>query len=302
MRLVEHLVYGSTIADAAGGCLGEAMQAEADLGALAALVRNAMIADLPKATESGIALLEQRAALTSDCQALLAALPPMADILRYGEARAGTVAHLAGLMPRIVVQAALALSYAARNLDADAAGKLRGAILAADGAIQLAQLEADVAETWHAALRKLLDDDQATRLVAGVAARLLYEADLLSAEEAAALLARMLSPGTPVAEAAGFFEGFLQGAGQRLIHDTPLREAVDAWLTSLEEEPFVANLPLFRRIFSALDRSERRRLMDAALGRGGTAARGYRLLPGAAAAWPAHEARIIALMQAGAPR
>ncbi|NLS28490.1 hypothetical protein S2M10_35000 [Sphingomonas sp. S2M10] len=301
VRLVENLVHGATIADAAGARLGEAMRAETDLGALAALVRSAMIADLPHATEAGIALLERRAALTSDCQALLAALPPMADVLRYGEARSGTVEHLAGLMPRIVVQAALALPYAARNLDADAAGTMRGAILAAEGAIQLAQLAPDIVATWHDALRKLSDDDQATRLVAGAAARLLYEAEPLTADEAAALLARMLSPGTPVAEAAGFFEGFLEGAGQRLIHDTALREAVDAWFTGLEEESFVANLPLFRRVFAALDRNERRRLMDAALGRSGTHARGYRLLPGAAAIWPAHEARVLALMT-GAPQ
>jgi hypothetical protein len=205
-------------------------------------------------------------------------------------------------MPRIVVQAALALPYAARNLDAEAAAKLRSAILAAERAIQLAELEADVVATWREALRRLLADDQATRLLAGAAARLLYEAEKLSADEAAALLARMLSPGAPVAEAAGFFEGFLEGAGQRLIHDAPLREAVDAWLIGLDEEAFTANLPLFRRVFAALDKSERRRLMDAALGRGGSGARGYRLLPGAEALWPAHEARVLALLQAGAPR
>ena len=100
----------------------------------------------------------------------------------------------------------------------------------------------------------------------------------------------------PVAEAAGYFEGFLEGAGQRLIHDTALREAVDAWLSTLEEDAFVANLPLFRRVFSAFDLHERRRLMDAALGRSGNGPRGYRLLRGAAAIWPAHEARVIALM------
>ena len=239
-----------------------------------------MIADLPRATEFGIAALEEKAALTSDCQALLAALPPMADILRYGEARAGTVEHLASLMPRIVVQAALALPYAARNLDAAAAGKLRGAILAADSAIQLAELEADVVAGWRDALQALLRDNQATRLVAGTAARLLYEVELLTAEQASDLLPRMLSPGTPVAEAAGFFEGFFEGAGQRLIHDAALRGAVDGWLMALDEEAFTANLPLFRRVFSALDPAERRRLMDALFERRGGGAKGYRLIAG----------------------
>lgn len=301
VRLVENLVHGSTIADAAAGRLGEAMAAEPDLGELAGLVRSAMIADLPRATETGIALLERRAALTSDGLTLLTALPPMADILRYGEARSGTTRHLGDLMPRIVVQAALTFPYAARQLDAEAAGDLRAAILAADGAIQLAQLGSDIVTTWHEALGKLFKDDPVTRLVAGTAARLLYEAEKLAAQDAATLLARMLSPGTPIAEAAGFFEGFLEGAGERLIHDRPLREAVDGWLSTLDEDNFVASLPLFRRVFSALDRSERRRLMDAALGRYDWGARGYGSLPGAAALWPAHEARVLALMTGATP-
>lgn len=302
VRLVENLLYGSTIAEAAGGRLIEAMGKETELSALASLVRDAMIADLSRATECGIAALETKAALTSDGQALLSALPPMADILRYGEARVGTVEHLAALMPRIVVQAALALPYTARSLDATAAAKLRGAIIAADAAIQLAQLDGDIVTTWRDALSSLLRDDRATRLIAGSAARLLYEAELLAADRAAELMARMLSPGTPVAEAAGFFEGFFDGAGQRLIHDAALRGAVDAWLMALDDDAFVANLPLFRRVFSALDRTERRRLMDALFARHSGGAKGYRLVADAAAIWPTHQARVIELLTSGAAR
>jgi hypothetical protein len=302
VRLVENLVYGSTIAEAAAGRVMEAMRSAGELVALAALTRSAMIADLPHAVEFGVAALEVKAALTGDCQALLAALPPMADILRYGEARAGTVDHLSTLMPRIVVQASLTLPYVARNLDAEAAGKLRSATLAADGAIQLAELETDVVANWRDALRALLRDDQATPLVAGTAARLLYEAELLTAGDAADLLGRMLSPGRAVGEAAGFFEGFFEGAGQRLIHDAPLRGAVDTWLMALEEDAFTANLPLFRRVFSALDRSERRRLMDALFDRSGSRAKDYQLIADAGEIWPKHEARVIDLLKSGAPR
>jgi hypothetical protein len=281
----------------------EAMGAEPDLGALAALARTAMVADLGKAVAFGIDALERKAALTSDCPALLAALPPMADMLRYGEARAGAAEHLVALMPRIVIEAALALPYAARNLDADAGTALRSALLAADKAIQLAELDAEIDAQWHDALGRLLKDNQATRLIAGVAARLLYEADLLAADDAAGLLSRMLSPGTPVGEAAGFFEGFFAGAGQRLIHDAPLRGAVDAWLMALEGEDFTASLPLFRRVFAVLDRTERRRLIDALFERRGAGgADGYRLVSGAATIWPALEARVIELLNAGALR
>lgn len=300
VRLVEHLVYGATVAEAANARLAEAMQAEPDLGALAELVRTATTADLPAAAGFGIAALERKAALTSDCDTLLAALPPMADILRYGEARAGTATHLAALMPRIAVQAALALPYAARNLDADAAAKLRARLLAADEAIRLAALDAETLAGWHAALRQLAGDAQATRLVAGAAAWLLYEAELLAVEEAALLLERMLSPGTPVADAAGFFEGFFAGSGQRLLHDTPLRSAVDRWLLSLDDDAFTQHLPLFRRVFSELDRMQRRRLLAAALGRGSAGESAWRLIPGAAELWPQHMARVLDILNAGA--
>ncbi len=302
VRLIENLVHGSTIAEAASGRLIEAIEAQPTLAALAQLVRSAMIADLPRAIDIGIAALEEKSALTSDCQSLLVALPPMADLVRYGEARAGAADHLGALMPRIAVQAALALPYAARNLDGEAASALRDAMLGADGAIRLAELAADIAERWHDALRQLLRDDQATRSIVGVAARLLYEGELIGANDTADLLGRMLSPGTPVAEAAGFFEGFFTGTGQRLIHDTALRGAVDGWLLSLDGEVFTENLPLFRRVFAMLDRSERRRLMDALLGKSGGGIAGYRLIADAGALWPEHQARAMALLEAGMRR
>ena len=68
-------------------------------------------------------------------------------------------------------------------------------------------------------LADVLDKPRSTALVAGCAAHLLYEAEAAAAEAAAGLLERRLSPGTPVMDAAGFFEGFFSGAGQRLIYD-----------------------------------------------------------------------------------
>jgi Family of unknown function (DUF5682) len=96
-----------------------------------------------------------------------------------------------------------------------------------------------------------MEDPQATPLLAGAAARLLYEAEALALEHATVLLGRALSPGRAVADAAGFFDGFFEGAGERLIHDKGLRDAVDRWLVSLDGDMFVEHLPLFRRTFSS---------------------------------------------------
>ena len=292
VQLVENLIYGATIEQAANGRVKAAFGQASDLGSLADLVLSALTAQLEGAAATGLEALDRRAAQTSDCTELLAAVPPMADILRYGEARARDTGQMGGLLRRVAVQGALALPYAARGLDAEASASLRDAVKAADAAIRLTELKGDDLAQWQRALRALLTDDQAAPLVAGAAARLLYEAEEISPEETVDLLGRMLSPGAPVAQAAAFFEGYFEGAGQRLIHDRELRECVDAWLVSLDDETFVQYLPLFRRVFSGLDQSERRHLLDSLFGREVRALPGMTVAPDAAAVWPRHFAKL----------
>ncbi|WP_182355863.1 DUF5682 family protein [Komagataeibacter europaeus] len=299
VQLVENLVHGATIEEAATTRLMVAMRREAGLGPLAELVRQAMVADLGRAVTFGAGVLADRAALTTNCQDLLAAIPPMAEIMRYGEARTTTAAHLDGVMPQMVVRAALALPYDARNLDAGAAQNLRQALIAADRGIALVQLEEGVMAQWRQALRNLLETEGVTRLLTGTAARMLYESDELGADATAGLMARMLSPGTPVAQAAGFFEGFFDNAGQRLIHDEGLRKAVDGWLAMLDEEAFMNSLPLFRRVFSGFDRNERRHLLDTLFARHEKKGQDFVQIAQAGRLWPAHEARVLALLDAG---
>jgi hypothetical protein len=300
VRLVENLIHGPTIAKAANGRLIQMLGAAQSLDVLAKLVQGAITADLGEASAAGLAALEQRAALSSNCQEMLASIPPIADVARYGEARRSDAGRLVGLLERLTVEAAIALPHASRDLDADAAASLVAALRAADSGIKLIEAGDTIVDSWRVGLADVLDNSRSTPLVAGCAAHLLYEAEVLSAEQAAALLQRRLSPGTPVLDAAGFFEGFFSGAGQRLIYDEALRTAVDGWLTGLEEENFVAHLPLLRRVFSGLDGMERRRLIEAALGRAGRLPATLMLAPDGGEGWRRQLAALRPLLTGGA--
>jgi hypothetical protein len=146
----------------------------------------------------------------------------------------------------------------------------------------------------------MIKDVQTTPLLAGASARLLYEAEEITTEAVAELLGRMLSPGRSAVEAAGFFEGFFEGGGERLIYDRPLREGVDLWLQSLSGDHFTEHLPLFRRAFANLDRMQRKRLLDALFGRETGALPGRVPAPGAEAVWPQHLARLMDILTAKA--
>lgn len=297
VRLVENLVHGPTIEKAANGRLIQMISAASSLDALAALVQGAITANLSEASTVGLATLEERAAHSSECLEILASVPPLADIIRYGEARKTETARLSGLLARLIVEGGIALPYATRELDAQASSALVGVMRKADEAIKLVEPEQDVLDAWRNGLAAVLDGSRSTALVAGCAAHLLYEAGHLSAEAAAGLIARRLSPGTAVTEAAGFFEGFFSTAGQRLIYDEGLRGAVDAWLKSLDEEAFVAHLPLLRRVFSHLDSMERRRLIEAVLGRARRLPAGLTPTPDGGEAWRRHLDRLAPLLR-----
>ena len=286
--LVENIVHGSTIERAATGRMAASLKDAKALGPLARLVSEAMTAQLPEAAHLGIERLGLRAAHTNDCTELLAALPPMADLIRYGEARSTDMEQMSALLQRIAVQGALALPYAARGLDAEASTALTGVIRAADRAIRLAELPEEHIDSWEDALEALLNDPQAARLVTGAAGQLLFAAERLEPEEAQDLLARMLSPAIAVGDAAAFFEGFFDGACQRLIYDDALRGAVDGWIAALDPEAFQNFLPLFRRVFAALDQSERTRLLAAMFNKQSDGLAGLEPVEGAEEHWERH--------------
>lgn len=288
VQLVENLVYGASIEQAASGRTKSRLRESHALGALADLVFGAMTAQLSDAADEGVRLLGARAGQTSDCSEMLSALPALADILRYGAAREIDTVRLHALFDRIATQAALSLPYAVRNLDAEASQALRSQIQGADGAIRLLDDQPDLQGIWQRALEAIIEEPQANRLISGLAARLLYEADLLSSDAAVDLLARMLSPGTAVQDAAAYFAGFLEGAGQRLLYDDGLRGCVDTWLLTLEEDDFTEFLPLFRRVFASMDKTERRRLMDALFGNPVSGGSKMIAAPDAETRWPAH--------------
>ena len=239
IELIENLIYGSTIEQAATACLVEKLQNTQSLPQLGELIMDALTAQLSEAAEQGIQYLQEHAAQSSDCRSLLQTLAPLSNILRYGEARAIDTEQLANLFSQISVQGSLALPYASHQLDKEAALGMKQTMLEADSALNLIYTdENEEIATWHEALSKLLTEDKATRLLVGLALRILYEAAYLPSEKIVNFIQRQLSPGTKVIEAADFFEGFFEGIGTRLIYDENLRQAVDTWLTFLEEELF----------------------------------------------------------------
>lgn len=297
VKLVESLVYGNTIEQAASSKIIEQMLSESNLGKLAANISHCLEAQLHNSASKGLIFLEKRAAHTSDCVEILTSIAPLIDISRYGTARNVSLGHVELLIERLTIQGALAMPYACRNLNDDEAWHYRRAISDAHNALLITDWSEPVSSQWWQALAAIVDSAQSSVLLTGLAARLLYQAERLSNDELSLLMGKMLSRAVAPAQAAKYFEGFFSDAIDRLLYDDMLLDAIENWLVELDEEVFVEFLPLFRRIFSALDAMERKRLIDRVLQGRDNGQLSVTINENALASWPKQQKRLTSLIK-----
>ena len=268
--LIEGAVWGNTVASAATARASDLARKATDLPTLTALLEQVVLADLAESVGAIMDRLQEESAKAPDIAHLMDGLPALANVLRYSDVRRTDLDVMGDVVDGFVVRICVGLPLACASLDDDAAAAMRGRIEAVNGAVAMLQRD-DHTAAWRDAIRRLADSDGIHGSVAGRCARLLFDAAVINADDAARRLSRTLSVAEEPTRAAAWVEGFLAGSGQLLVHDEGLWRLIDAWLMSLREETFVALLPLLRRAFSAFAGPERRQLGERARRAGGAA-------------------------------
>jgi hypothetical protein len=255
--------WGNTVL-AAAATRATARAAEAPtLEAVSTLLEEALRADLGPAIPALVARLEALGADTRDVTHLLAALPPLVQVLRYGNVRRTDTRQVTQVVQQLVPRLCIGLPAVCAGLDLAAARPLLERIEATHAAIRLLEDAAHAAD-WYAALAAVARSAASNGLLAGAATRLLFDSQQADAEATATALGLALAPAQPTAYATAWIEGFLRGSGLVLIHHRALFDLLNAWLGSLPEATFRAVVPLLRRAFAEFSLPERRQLMDLA--------------------------------------
>ncbi len=268
VALAENVVYGTTIESAAEGRARAALDAETSLQRLAERVEACLLAGLDDAAHHGIARIQAEATASGDLPGLLAAVPPLASVLRYGTARRLPTEALAALVAGLVELAVVGLGHACRGLDEETAAELRAGLERFDEALVVLDRPGvlpsprSFLDDLDAAFARVASDEQASPLLRGHAVRRRHDRGRIEKGRTADELSRALSPSVEPLEASAWLEGFIGRAGHILLHDEALLEVVDRWLTHLEESALVALLPMLRRAFASMSPPELRALMD----------------------------------------
>lgn len=260
VQLIEASRYGSTVAAAASARVIEQSQSTESLAELANLIDEVLLADLEVAVHAVSATLQSRAATTGDALQLIAAVPPLARVFRYGSVRQMDGDLLAHVLDGLITRGAIGLALACQGLDEEAATALRDPLLGAHEAIQLhAQTKGSIEQLtlWHSALMQIAQGELPHPLLRGLCCRLLLDGGQWDSEATSVQLSRQLSAGAPPLEAAQWLEGFLNRNAMVLLHNDTVWCLVDVWLEGLSDEHFVQIVPLVRRSFATFSASER---------------------------------------------
>jgi Family of unknown function (DUF5682) len=263
LSVIEAGRWGNTVLSAAAARAAARAAEATSLEAVSQLLEHALRADLGPAIPALVARLETIGADTRDVTHLLAALPPLVQVLRYGNVRRTDTAQVAQVVNQLVPRLCIGLPAACVGLDYDAARPLLARIEATHQAIRLLQ-DAGHEADWYAALRAVQRNGASNGLLAGAATRLLFDAQQADAYTTATTLGLALAPAQPTDYATAWIEGFLRGSGLLLIHHRELFGLLDTWLGGLGEDTFRETVPLLRRAFTDFSLPERRQLLELA--------------------------------------
>ncbi|MDJ0798985.1 MAG: DUF5682 family protein [Calothrix sp. MO_167.B12] len=259
VNLIEAGIWGNRVEDAATHKAGDMAQQATELPVLTTLLNQVILSDLPDAVAHVMCQLENVAALASDVTHLMAALPPLANVTRYGNVRQTDTAMVSHVVDGLVTRICIGLPSACASLDDDAAGAMYENIMMVNGAIALLSNQEHLL-LWQQALAKISDRQTIHNLIVGRCCRLLLDAGVFDIEETARRMGFALSTASEPPQAAAWIEGFLKGSGLLLLHDQILWQVLDDWVTGLSPDSFIALLPLLRRTFTTFSSAERRQM------------------------------------------
>jgi hypothetical protein len=262
VAIIDASAFGNTVEAAAAARLIRPSADDIGLAPITARLDLALLGALGAAVDVLLQRLDAASATSHDLSDLLAAVPTLASISRYGDVRATDAAAVGHLLDGFAARIHAGLPAAASGIDdgaADHLGRLLGDYGAALSLVDHADLTAD----FHEVLGKLCHAGTVHPRLRGQAVRSLRDAGRMDDREVARQLGFALSAGMPAPSAAAWLEGFLRGGGSLLVHDRLLLGLVDGWLDSLGAEAFQAVLPLVRRTFGTFSTPERTRIAAA---------------------------------------
>ncbi len=258
ISIIEANVWGNTVIEASTAKAADDALKLTVLSELTQLLDEVLLARLPDAIPVVMQRIQATAAISTDIVHLMEALPALVRIHRYGDVRQTDTQGLEPILFGIVERIVAGLASACSSVDDDAASRLVNAMSQVQSALDLLS-RPDLQDDWRQSLLRL-SDGTVHGLIRGWCCRTLLEQGVIDTGAFDRLTRLSLSRSVDPAESAAWITGLLRGSGLLLIHLESLWLVMDQWLCELNEDAFIATLPLLRRAFSEFSPAELRQM------------------------------------------
>ena len=266
--IVEAAMWGNTVEEAASAYAEELAAKAHSLADLIELLDRVLLANLDSAAGIILAHLRDETAVSSDIPRLMAALPPLAQVLRYGSVRQTDQELLEQLVDTLLTRICIGLPSTCLSLDDDAAEEMAKQIATTTGVIHTLRGH-EFAPRWFDTLEGMIDQRGLHGLLGGRICRTLLDESIFDRDEAARRLNQALGRSTfagqsveQAIQAVAWLDGFLQGSELLIIHDHRLWGVLDSWISGLPQDRFQEILPLLRRAFAHFSEAAKNQLHE----------------------------------------
>ena len=264
--LIEKIVLGDSLEQVTTRTLEAQLHAARGAGQAAGVLLEAVVTGSTQTVASALAACDRLASDDDDLPSLAKAARVLSTLVSYGSSRARSLQGdqvISALCEKTFERAILRVEGACTGSD-EGVKDAKEALRKLNG-IALVQAKVD-REGWFTAARGLAASYAVNPSAAGLAAGLLYLAQVFRDDEIGLLVGQRLSNALDPAGAAGFLQGFFEVNALALVKSRPVVAALDAYLLGIDKERFRDLLPVLRRAFAPLGKTERRYLLENVIG------------------------------------
>ncbi len=259
IQLVETVLKGDTIEQAASLELKQRADRAESIGALSRVTEEAFLCGMPEAVAYTVSALQAMAVDTASAEELASAAGSLSVVLQYGDIRKLDRKPLIPVLAQIFLRLCLILVEECR-CDDDAAKRVAEAINTANTvAVSHDFLDG---ERLDRVLQEIAGRDDLNTKLSGFAAAILLEKGKMMEEELLREVSRRLSPGIPAELGAGWFEGLSMKNHYALIARLSLWESLSGYLDELDDREFKRALVFLRRAFADFTSEEKNRIAE----------------------------------------
>ncbi|MFZ1790344.1 MAG: DUF5682 family protein [Saprospiraceae bacterium] len=263
VALVDKAFLGNTLELAATAQVHQKLNESDHISVIASYLDKVIPAELFLLIDPMLEKIHELSAISSDILDLMKAIPPLAEVGRYGNVRKSDLQVIGLIVENLISKVNIGLVNACYGLDEEHSTKLFELISMLNESIKL-NSNKELIDEWSLALEQCLVKEQIHPIIVGCTIRLLLDANKFTEGEADIHFSHALSTGNEPMDVAFWLEGFLRGSGMILLYDDRLWNLVYNWIEGLDKSQFDEQLPFIRRSFSKFEFAERRQIGEKA--------------------------------------